>query len=336
MAQPTVITDVYQGRAKIHFNPGRHTYMVRVPGVVDKMFQPSVTGIIQLKSKPALVGWAAKQSLAYVANKLGEYESSQGAPPFNVNTQEVSSWLSDAEEGWREDSTATTVGTVAHRFAYEELRYRAGLTDHRPKLPIAYDPVLMPDFTPGMVEQANESALAVLDFFNAHNMVPVLLERPLWSPSEGFVGTPDFVGYIDGELCVADFKTSKRAYSEYYLQLAALQKMVTEEFPEMVIKRRWIIVVHKDGSGLETVNRELDERYIQDLNAFRACLNLHAWDRANDEYRKGDPVQILGNLDNFIPRPSSPGPVAQTPGTISLSNPVSQAKNNTEDLPWPL
>ena len=52
----------------------------------------------------------------------------------------------------------------------------------------------------------NSSAYAVTQFFLAHHFEPFLMERPLWSPQDGFVGTPDFIGLIDGELAVADYK----------------------------------------------------------------------------------------------------------------------------------
>ena len=335
----TITTDIYQGRARVTFNEGRHTYHIRVPAHVDKLWQPSVTGVLGMKAKPALTGWAAKKSLECVGHKLGEYEARQGAPPFVIDTKEIHSYLAEAADGWNEDETATTVGTVAHRFAHEELRYRAGITDHRPKLPLAYDPVLMPGFTPGMVGQANEAVLATLDFFNQHNVRPIIMERPLWMPQEGFVGTPDGIGFIDDELCIWDYKTSKRIYAEYWMQLAALQAMYQNEFPEQMILRRWCINIKKDGSGVESESRALDHRYIQDLNAFRACLTLYNWDRANDDYRKGTPVEVLGNLDNFIPRPNSPAAVAQEPAKrpTAPSSPVtSGAKNLTTEEPWPL
>ena len=338
----TITTDIYQGRARVTFNEGRHTYHIRVPGVVDKLWNPSVTGILQMKAKPALTNWAAKKSLEYVDHKLGEYESKLAAPPYLIDTKEIHSYLAEAAEGWNEDATATTIGTVAHRFAYEELRYRGGLTDHRPKLPLTYDPVLMPGFTPGMVNQTNAAVLSTLDFFNQHNMRPIMMERPLWMPQEGFVGTPDFIGYIDDELCIADYKTSKRIYAEYWMQLAALQAMYMNEFPEQLIVKRWAINIKKDGTGVESENRPLDERYIQDLNAFRACLVLYGWDRANDDYRKGTPLEVLGNLDSFIPRPSSPASVATNPETRPKAPrmPETAGAQNTNTgentTPWPL
>jgi len=292
MAPPSVTTEIYQKRAFITFYPGPHKYSVRVPGVVEKLFQPSITGVLSQKNKGALIGWAAKESLAVVRRRLGEYQSERGELAA-IAPGDIEAWLSDAEENWREESNATTIGTVSHRFAYEELRHRAGLTKVKPKFPIEYDAVLMPEFTPGMLEATNSSARAAVSFFDEHHIEPVILERPLWSPTYGYVGTPDFIGRIDGELSVLDFKTSKRPYPEYFCQDAALQAAFEEEFPEQKIIKRWVLVIHKDGSGIEVETRGNDT-FDADFGMFKACLTLYHWERANDSFKAGEPVQILG------------------------------------------
>ena len=292
MAQPSVTTEIYQKRAYITFYSGPHKYSVRVPGVVEKLFQPSITGVLSQENKGALIGWAAKESLAVVRRRLGEHQSERGESAV-ITPRDLESWIADAEENWREESNATTIGTVAHRFAYEELRFRAGLTPNKPRFPIEADSVLMPDFTAGMVEATNASARAAIGFFDEHHIEPVLLERPLWSPTYAYVGTPDFVGLIDGELSVLDFKTSKRAYSEYFCQDAALQAAFGEEFPEQKIIKRWVLVIHKDGSGIEAVTRGNDT-FDADFGMFKACLALYHWERENSSFSAGDPVQVLG------------------------------------------
>lgn len=300
MAQPAIITDIYQGRARVTFRRGPHTYSIRVHGHVDKLWQPSVTGILGCKAKPALTKWAAKKSLEYVAKKLGEYESSLGAPPFTVDTKEIHSWLAEAADGWNEDS-ATTIGSVAHSYSYEELRFRAGLTPHQPKFPLEYDPVLKPDFTPAMVDGANSCARAVLQFFDEHHFAPFLMERPLWSPIDGFIGTPDYIGEIDGELAILDYKSSRKIYAEYWAQLAVLQYMFQMEFPDKVIKKRYAVNIPKDGGDLQVEVRGLDT-FSSDLDMFMACWALYRWERENDEWKKGTPVQVLGDLDKLIAR----------------------------------
>ena len=306
MAQPSILTDIYDGRARVTFRPGPHTYSIRVHGHVDKLWQASVTGILGMKAKPQLVPWAAKKSLEYVANLLGEFQSA-GGEKLPIPAHILQGWLAEAADGWNEDASATTIGKVAHSYAYEELRFRAGLTAHKPKFPLEYDAVLMPDFTPGMVEAANSSALAATEFFDQHHFEPLLLERPLWSPVDGFVGTPDFIGKIDGELAIADYKTSKRIYAEYWAQLAALQYMYQMEFPGQVIKKRWAINIPKDGRKLDpekdVQTRGLDT-FGADLQMFMDCWGLYRWDRENDDWKKGTPVQVLGDLDKLIARPT--------------------------------
>jgi hypothetical protein len=298
MPQPAVITDIYQGRARVTFSPGRHTYMVRVPGIVEKLWQASVTGYLGMKAKPALTNWAAKRSLAYVERKVGEYESKLGAPPFTVDTKEVYSWLAEAADGWNE-SNETTIGSLAHRVFEAELKFRAGLGP-KPRTPVVYDPLTMTEFTEGMVAEANKAIVAGFQFFNEHHVEPMFLERVLWSPSTGVIGTADFIGKIDGELCIGDFKTSKRLYPEYRIQLAKYCQMYFEEFLKLPLKR-WAINTKKDG-GLEHEVYGVDT-YQADLDAFDACQVLYNFNREHDDYSKGSPVQVLGPLDNLVARP---------------------------------
>lgn len=299
MPQPAVVTDIYQGRARVTFSPGRHSYSVRVPGVVERLFQPSVTGILGCKGKPALVSWSARKSLEYVGKKLGTYESNLGAPPFTVDTKEIHSWLAEAADSWNEMPEAT-IGSLVHRVFEAELKFRAG-TGPKPRTPIVYDPLTMTEFTEGMVEEANRSVQAGFQFFDEHHIEPILLERVLWSPSTGVIGTCDFYGKIDGQLCIADYKTSRRIFPEARVQMAKYAQMAYEEFQQLPLVR-WVINPRKDG-GLEYAKYDVDS-YQSDLNAFDACQVLYDFDREHDDYKKGTPVQVLGNIDNLVARPT--------------------------------
>lgn len=288
MPAPAVISMIYDGKVKISFSPGRHTYMVDVPGVVKKAWYPSVTGILGVIAKPQLTKWASQRTVQYIQKRLGEYESSQGAPPFTLDTKHVHSWCDDAEEGWQ-DTESTSIGSLAHRFLEAELKYRAGEGPEpaRPKM----DPVLAPDFTAGMIDQANHSITAGLSFFDEHDVKPIMLERVLFSPTEAYVGTCDFIGYVDGELVIGDHKTSKRLYSEYRLQLSAYVNAYLQEFGKL-IQTRYLWNIKKDGTGLE-VEKHSVETYQEDLDCFRSCHGLYSWQRNNDPWKKGVAAQPL-------------------------------------------
>jgi hypothetical protein len=65
-----------------------------------------------------------------------------------------------------------------------------------------------------------------------HNIVPYKLEMPLWSDKYEFAGRIDFVGWVDGELCILDLKTAKRFYNDdvdkYAMQLSAYKHALME------------------------------------------------------------------------------------------------------------
>lgn len=294
----STITDIYQGRVRVQFNEGRHTYTVRVHGHVDKLWQPSVSGILGVKAKGALTTWAARKSLEYVGKKLGEFESKLGAPPFMMNTRELHSWLSEAADGWNAMEEAS-IGTVAHRFLHAELSYRCGKSTDRPTFPVRYDPVLSPDLTQGMVDQINAVVTAGMSFFDDNHFEPLFMERVLWSPALGVIGTADFVGKVNGRLAVLDYKSGKKIYPEAWMQMAAYAKMYEEEFQQYPLDR-YAVNVKRDG-GLEVQKRSFDT-WERDFDAFLACLALYIWERENDEYKKGTPVQVIGDIDKLIAR----------------------------------
>ena len=68
-----------------------------------------------------------------------------------------------------------------------------------------------------------------------------------------------------------------------------------EEFRDQKILKRWVLVIHKDGSGIEAVVRD-NSTFTEDFGMFKACLALYAWERANDNYKAGEPVRVLGNI----------------------------------------
>lgn len=61
-----------------------------------------------------------------------------------------------------------------------------------------------------------------------HTFKNYTLEESLYSHRLKVAGTCDFVGFIDNELAVADWKTSKDIYFEYPIQIAAYMHMVYE------------------------------------------------------------------------------------------------------------
>jgi len=265
-------TKIYGGRATVTFDSYRHTYKVTVPGKVTDLFQPSVTSILKMKDKSdALVNWAVGCYEARAQNLvdlLGE----------QCERAAVRALLANAKDSWRQvkDETAD-IGSLVHRVLEQEIKARAGLCE-RPTLPLKADSIMAPDLTADMVEKANNSVQAGLEFFDAHHIELVEAEAVRWSAKHGYIGTGDLIARVDGVLSVLDFKTGKRLYPEVFLQLAAYQRAYEEEHG-VDLYQRIAVNVGRDGN-LETKERGNDTLQ-NDFDAFLALLQAWRWNEEN-------------------------------------------------------
>lgn len=282
---------LYNGRVLVTFNEARHTYSIRIPELgIQKLWVPSVTGQISIMDKPALIPWAAGQVRLYAEQRLKQ--SAAGAETISV--VEVENILAEAQECWRDLSKATSIGSLAHRYLHAELCYRAGASTEKPELSVKADTILAPDLTQEVVDAANLSIKAGLEYLDSHHVEPVFFERVLWHPDHSYIGTVDLIAKVDGVLSALDWKSSKAIYSSMFLQLAAYAAAFMAEFPNQVIENRVVVNIKKDGTGLETETRGLDT-YSNDLTAFLACGSLYRWNRENDKWRPGSPIEIVGS-----------------------------------------
>lgn len=284
------ITSVYGGRATITFHEARHYYTVRIPGVEDRLYQPSVTSVIGCLDKSnALVPWAVKCMTARVKELVGTAET--------VEREALLGILDAAQETWRQvKEQSADVGSLVHRVLEQELLHRAGQAS-KPALPVVADPLLAPGLTPLMIEQANDSISAGLRFFDEHHIEVIQAEAPRWSPTHGYIGTGDLIARVDGDLAVLDWKTGKRLYPTVFLQLAAYQKAYEEEFDNHTLTRRLAVNIGRDGT-LSTEERNNDTLEA-DFSAFLGLLAAWRWNCENQgKYSKPAP-RVLGPLPSF-------------------------------------
>lgn len=281
------ITKVYGGRATITFHDGRHRYDVDVPGVVRNLWQPSVTGIIgKLDKSGALVNWAVKQYHSRVKHLCSGQES--------VDIETLHGVLEAAQDTWRKvKDDAASIGSLAHRVLEQELLHRAGLAD-KPALPIKHNALLAPSLTEEMVQLANNSIGAGMEFFDKRHIEVVCAEAVRWSPTHAYLGTADLFAKVDGDLSVIDFKTGLRLYPTVWLQLAAYQKAYEEEFPDQKVLRRIGVNIGRDGV-LDVQERD-NTTLEADFNAFLALNHIFRWDCVHDTWKPKPAPRVLGPL----------------------------------------
>jgi hypothetical protein len=101
---------------------------------------------------------------------------------------------------------------------------------------------------------------------------PIDTEFKVYSRENGYAGTCDFDGYINGERCIADWKTGKAVYPEHDLQTMAYQNAREEEL-DVSYAARWVVILPKDGGEVIT-KRFGPEAAVRSSAGFWGALDL--------------------------------------------------------------
>jgi hypothetical protein len=158
---------------------------------------PSVTTVLAIKHKPALVGWAKRETAACAVRNLpllARLAETGG-------TDAAIDWLKRIPD-YRRD-TAAELGTRVHALAEALARG---------------DAVAVPDELAGFLDAFRR------DFLEAFRPRFLALEQMVCSPRHEYGGTADAFVEIAGELWLLDYKTGAGIYPESALQLAGLAR----------------------------------------------------------------------------------------------------------------
>lgn len=270
MAIPVLL---YDGKIRLTFNAQKHSYTAEEldtslsPANVTKILYPrSVTQIVGILDKPALVYWAANTTCDYLRNKI--------MPGQSYDEIELSELFDAARKNFRSISNrAKSVGTLVHEWIEEVLKRKIALNPQIPDLPIN--------------PQARNACTAVIEWMNQHHFVPLQPEVKLYSRRHNIAGTMDWPAMVDGELSIVDWKTTKRAdnalglYDEMILQIDTYAT-IYEEMTGTRVKQSWVVRIDKETAEPEAVCLDL-ERKKKGLNpraerkaSFKAVLGLKA------------------------------------------------------------
>jgi hypothetical protein len=202
---------------------------------------PSVTTILQVLAKPALIHWAAKTAAGLVLDD-----------PITFST-------ADAAAGgiYSQRDKAGARGTSVHSVAES---WAAG----RPLEP--------KDVTASLQGYAR----AVKGFFEATQPVPILSEVILVSTTHGYAGRTDLIAHIGDEVALLDFKTGKAVYAEAALQIKAyrvadktyIDGALTDAEPT---DAGYVVLLGEDGSW------SLQKQPDISIDVFLAAKQLWEW-----------------------------------------------------------
>ncbi len=113
-------------------------------------------------------------------------------------------------------------------------------------------------------------------------------ERKVYCDKYKYAGTVDAVANINGRIVVIDFKTSKKIYKPYYLQVTAYAQAIKR----MDGLRRWplgmILRLDKETGDFEQKVFEPKHNF----NTFKKCLELKQWSSLRIKNEEG----LLGDV----------------------------------------
>ena len=166
-------------------------YKIKINNV--EMSMPSVTKILNIKDKPALVPWAVNSMAKWIEqnaplDEYGLYIVSPGA-------------LQKAKREYRNISDdALNVGSIVHDAILKHIEKEKNNIDN---------------------EEAKKSFDAFLDWEQTNAVEWLEAEKIVLNIGSGYTGRFDAIAKINGKTTLLDFKTSKDIYSEMKEQLGA-------------------------------------------------------------------------------------------------------------------
>ena len=233
---------------------------------------PSVTTVLSVIAKPALVQWAAN-------------EASKAALDFAMEVWDRKTPITEAEfKSWKKAhrdkaDKALDIGTWLHDLMDFLLGVRAA------------HPGPCPDLATGEnLERAAKGAVEGLGLRLVEN------GRKVWRDGIGeqYAGTFDAIVEKGGLRYLVDWKTSSAVFGEMHLQTAAYVKARLHVFWEdrkdeggamaVVVPGRAIVRLDKKTGGYEWVESPLSLE--EDYAAFIACLKLYNWQTRDAAWRK--------------------------------------------------
>lgn len=233
---------------------------------------PSVTTILSVIAKPALVGWAAKTERELVIEAAANlYEdlptlNTKMARPAYITT--LTDRIGKTKAYQKEVAKSQEVGSQVHGLVEWNLRKELGQA-------VGPEPVLSHD-------GATWAFMVYEEWRKAHAFTPTHIEQVVWSDRHRYAGTMDWVAHVDGALAVGDWKTSKACYPEHLLQVVAYMMAMIEMGHATAPLQGYVVRFPKAATDPEPDAKLISWEQAQHLfPAFLAARSLYEWQQAS-------------------------------------------------------
>ena len=232
---------LYDGKVELLFESFKHQYNDFLGEV------PSVTQILSIISKPALISWAANMCANSIAEAL--------TPGIAYDELEIQAIVEAGRRAhFNKKIDAGTIGSFIHKWVEQYIK------GENPPMPIN--------------EGLKNSVLKFLEWVEKDKVKFLVSEQIIFSRKFRYTGTLDFICKIGKDLYIGDLKTSSGIYSEMWLQTSAYRYAREEEFPSEKYKGQLIIRIGKEGD-FEIVKVSEKKIYEEMLVGFFSALKLY-------------------------------------------------------------
>ena len=234
---------------------------------------PSVTHILQVLAKPALINWAASQErVACLEAAADLYLDLSKTPPMSRVSflATLDGRIGKQKSHRRELEKAGEIGTQVHALIEWNLRQSLGQK-------------VGPE--PRVVDDAQWAFMAYQDWANGVNLKPLYIEQTVFSLTHGYAGTMDLLAEVNGVPTLVDFKTGKAVYAEAHLQNVAYRAALADMGHQ---RAEAGLIVRLPKVQTDPTFETAPSPPVEDLwPTFLAAKSLWAWWHAEEEaYRQ--------------------------------------------------
>lgn len=238
----TIKNQLYSGQVELEFESFRHQY--KHNGEVI----PSVTTVLSVINKPALIAWASKMAVESIAAQL--------EPGVAYDEMQLHAILEAGRIAHQKKKTdAGSMGTFIHNWVEKYIK------GENPGMPVN--------------DKMKECVESFLKWEALHKVKFLVSEQMIFSRKFKYTGKLDFICELGGKLYLGDLKTSSGIFPEMYVQTAAYRYARTEEFPEEKYAGQLIIRVDKESGGFQFGRCTDDAIYRKQVMGFISALKLY-------------------------------------------------------------
>ena len=243
------------------FDPDVHSYKV------DGEKVPSVTKVIDACFPKHLTDWAVAEGADFFKASLEPYRlaPTEDSGTFMLPARVVTHIYKGIQTAYKAiGKDAAQIGTIVHDWIESAIKYKMN-GGAAPKTPKG--------------DEVGNCIKAYKDWSRERKPVWLQTEQKIYYHDPGgvncYAGTVDAVAEVDGKLCVIDFKTSKKIYKPYHLQVAAYAQAIAMQ-DQIDMPMGMILRLDKETGTFQ--EKLFDPK--PHIHMFFHCLDLKAWNTA--------------------------------------------------------